>query len=708
MTSKFPDVAAMLAPRSVAVIGASDRRGNLGGDTVDRLVRFGFPGPIWPINRSLESVGGLPAYASVADLPGIPDLVILAIPGEALGAAIRDCVAAGIRHGVAYAGGLAESGREPGITIQHELTALCRDAGFTLCGPNCVGFINTAVPVTATFSTALHEVEQLAPGAISVVTQSGGIGTVAMSIMLDAGFGLRMLISSGNEAVVSFADYIRALADDGGTRVIATYLEGVTDGPDLIAALCAARDRGKPVIMIKAGASPVAAIAAKAHTGALVGDDRVFDAMLQEAGVIRVQSIEELVDVALLLADIFPGRMPRGRGVGIVTFGGGNGVLATDQALQYHLTTPSLDAACVDRLRSLLVAVATAANPLDLTPTTAFRTEALAQLPAALDVFAAQSQIHSVMVIVGSLASRAREIIDVLQAFHHRSDKPVCIVWPSPPSGVVAEFARHGIPAFAEPARGMRALRHLAEHHEIASRPSRATPTAIPAFAWRSFVPERGPDAVVTEDRCHAILASAGLPVAPGMLARTRDDAATAAATLGFPLVLKAISPAVTHRAAAGLVAVDLRSAEEVADAFDALVARAAVLSIPLDGIYAQKMIKGGTELLVAAFRDPMFGTMISCGAGGALTELIDDVVTRQAPVDEAVAADMIARLRSYRDLRPGPDDATVHSAAAFVAAFSRLAASAPWTRFTFEVNPLKWSAEIAVAVDGLLIVEMD
>lgn len=708
MTSNFPDVTAMLSPRSIAILGASDRRGNLGGDTVNRLVRFGFPGPIWPVNRSTDPVGGLPAYASVADLPETPDLVIFAIPGDGLCAAIRDCASVGIRHGVAYAGGFIESGQEAGIRAQRELSDVCRETGFTLCGPNCVGFINTAVPVTATFSTALYEVEQLAPGAISVVTQSGGIGTVAMSIMLDAGFGIRMMISSGNEAVVSFADYVRALVNDDGTRVIVAYLEGVTDAPALVAAFREARVRGKPVVLIKSGASPAAARAAKAHTGALVGEDRVFDAMLQESGVIRVRSVEELVDVALMLADFFPGAMPKGRGVGVVTFGGGNGVLAADQALQYGLTTPSLEADCVERLRPLLVAFATAANPLDLTPTTAFRAEAFAQLPAALDVFAAAPQIHSVMVIVGSLASRAREITDVIHAFHDRLDKPVCVVWPSPPSGVVAEFARHGIPAFLDPARGLRALGRLAEYHELALRPSRPAELAVPSFDWRSRVPERGPNAVITEDRCHAILAAAGLSVAPGRLTRTKDEATAAAAAVGFPVVLKAISPAVTHRAAAGLVAVDLRSAQEVALAFDELGARAAGMPVALDGIYVQKMVKGGTELLVAAFRDPMFGTMISCGAGGGLTEIIDDVVTRQAPVDEAAAADMIARLRSYRHLRPGQDDTVVRPAAAFVAAFSRLAASAPWTRFVFEINPIRWSADSVVAVDGLLIVEQD
>jgi acyl-CoA synthetase (NDP forming) len=529
-----------------------------------------------------------------------------------------------------------------------------------------------------------------------------------MTIVLEAGFGLRMLISGGNEAVVSFADYVLALANDAGTRVITAYLDGITDGPALVAALGEARRRGKPVVMIKSGASPTAARAAKAHTGALVGEDRAFDAVLQECGVIRVASVEEMVDVALVLADVFPDRMPRGNGVGIVTFGGGNGVLATDQAQACGLATPALGADCVERLRQSLLAVATAANPLDLTPSTAFRADALARLPAALDVFAAEPQIHAVMIIVGSLAAKAREISDVIRTLHDRLDKPVCVVWPAPPSGVLAELARHGIPAFLEPARGLRALGRLVEYHALAARPPRLATPAVPAFAWRRLVPERGPDSVITEDRCHALLAAAGLPVAPGKLAVTGDEAIAAAATLGFPVVLKAISAAVTHRAAAGLVAVDLRSTQEVAHAFAELSARAARMPVALDGIYVQKMIKGGAELLVAAFRDPMFGTMVSCGVGGGLTELVDDVVTRQAPVDEAAAADMIARLRSCRHLRPGGDDAATRPAAEFVAAFSRLAASAPWTRFTFEVNPVKWTADAAVAVDGLLIVEQD
>jgi acyl-CoA synthetase (NDP forming) len=702
----FPDVARLLAPRSVAVIGASDRPGNLGADTVRRLLQFRFPGPVWPINRSLEPVAGLQAFASLADLPSPPDLAIFAIPADALADAIRDCAAAGTKFGVAYAGGLAESGAPEGIAKQQEITTLCREVGFTLCGPNCVGYINTAVPVTATFATALHEVAELPAGAISIVSQSGGIATTAMSIALQAGFGLRMLISGGNEAVVSFADYIRALAQDPGTRVIAAYLEGVTDATAFLAGIEETRRQNKPVVMIKSGATQASARAAKAHTGSLVGEDKVFEAVLRETGVMRVWSVEEMVDVSLMVAGLPPEKLPHGPGVGIITFGGGNGVLAADQAAAHGLTIPALSPDCTNRLHELLVSVATAANPMDLTPTTAFRPEALAKLPAALAAVADEPGIDALVFIVSSLGSRAKEICEIIISAHRDLPKPVCVCWSSPPSGVIAQLAAEGIATFIEPERGLRALgRLVARHQALTSVPAGGEIAPLP-FDWQRFVPETGDQVVISEDRCHTLLKAAGLPVAPGALARRPEDALRIAREIGLPVVLKGISAAVTHRAAAGLLAVDLRSEADVEAGFARLTARANELSVTLDGVYVQKMAKGGSELLVSAFRDPLFGTMISCGVGGGLTELVKDVVTRTAPVTPEVAAAMIRQLRSYAHIRPSDADDRPDAAARFITDLSRLAAGAPWARFTLEVNPIKWTADSAVAVDGLLIVE--
>lgn len=700
----FPDLSRLLNPGSIAVVGASDRPGNLGGETIRRLQKFGYPGPIWPINPSGARVAGLPCFTAVAETPAIADLAILAVPAAALVQAVETCIAAGIRNGIAYAGGLGEAGGQ-GAAMQARLVAACRDAGFNLCGPNCVGIINSATPVTSTFGTVLLEIDALRPGVISMVSQSGGIGTSLLGMAEEAGFGFRTMISSGNEAVVGFADYLHALALDEGTRVIAAYLEGVGDGPKLARALAEARRRRKPVVLIKAGATKTSARAAQAHTGSLVGEDRVVDAILQETGVIRVHGMEELLDTCLLLSSIPPDRMPTGAGVGVATFGGGSGVLAADQCAAVGLDMPALQPGCVARLQPLLVSVASAANPLDLTPATAFADESMARLPDAIDLLAAQPELNALVFIVGSLAVRANEIIGVIRTLYQSAAKPVVVSWPSPPKGVVARLADSGIPCFLDPARAIRALgRIVAWTGNV--RPARSAEPASLSIDWAAHVADPVGRPVVSEDRCHALLRDAGLPVAAGELAHDAAAALRIAERLGLPVVLKGISAQVTHRAAAGLLAVDLRSRDEVAAAFAELEARARMIPASLDGIYVQKMERGGVELLVSAFRDPNFGTMVSCGSGGGLTELIDDVVTARAPVDVAFAADMIGRLRIARQAGDTHGPLDPGAAASFVAQFSQLAAGAPWQRFVFEVNPIKWRRDGVIAVDGLLIIE--
>lgn len=700
--SEFADITGLLYPRSIAVIGASDRPGNLGGDTVERLLRFGFPGPVWPVNPNGGTVRGLACHRSVAELPGVPESAIMAVPAPAILDAVRDCAAVGTRYGVAFAGGMGESG-EAGVELEQRLIALCRETGFRLCGPNCVGIINAATPVTSTFATVLHEFTSLRAGPISMVTQSGGIGTAAFSLVQNAGFGFRHLISGGNEAVVTFADYLYALARDEGTRVIAAYLEGVRDGTKLVRALREAQAQRKPVVMIKAGTTAASARAARAHTGSLVGEDRVFDAVLRDCGVIRVGSVEELVDVCLVLAGTPVAKLPGGPGVGVVTFGGGNGVLAADQAAAHGLACPPLDEECGRRLQPLLVSVASAANPMDLTPSTAFRAEGLARLPEAMDILASQPDIHSLLLIVGGLAVREKEISVIFADFWRRCPKAVGISWPAPPAGTIARFAEQGIAAFDEPDRCMRVLGRLAAYGAAAATP-RATRSPAVSFDWAAHVPVDL--AVVSEDRCHTLLREAGLPVAPGELAIDEASALRIAGQIGLPVVLKGISAKVTHRAAAGLLAVDLRSDAEVGEAYRRLQARAAAIEVTLDGVYVQKLSRGGVELLVSVFRDDLFGTMISVGSGGGMTELLDDVVTAPAPVDAAAAMAMIRRLRLFDQAKDehGPLDPA--PAAGFVAHLSELGACAPWPRFTLEVNPIKWRRNGVVAVDGLLIVE--
>ena len=702
-TPRFADVQRILEPRSIAVVGASEQPGNLGGATVRRLLKFAFPGRVVPVNRTGARVAGLESCPDIASLPQPCDLAILAIPATGLARAIGECADAGIRHAIAYAGGLGEAGAE-GIELQRSLVALCRERGLVLCGPNCVGVINATTPVAATFSTALEEIDALRPGGISMVAQSGGIATTAFSMVQQAGFGCRYLVSSGNEALVDFADWLHAFAEDPKTEIIGGYLEGIADGPRFVCALETARDRGKRVVLIKAGTTGVTARAAQAHTGALVGDDRVVDAVLAELGVMRVRSVEELVDVVLMLVGN-RAKIALGRGVGVVTFGGGNGVLAADQCAEAGLDTPPLRDGSAERLKPLLVSVATAANPLDLTPTTAFRDDAMAQLPHALDIFAAEPDVHSLMFVAGSMAAKAREIRDVVCGWAERSQKPLCVSWPSPPLDIPAQLAERGIYSFPDPARAVRALACNARHGVAMRRPGSPATDDVPAFDWSAFVDVGDAPATVTEYTCHRILSAAGLGAAGGVLVHDEDGAARSAHAMGRPVVMKAITPRITHRAKAGLVAVDLRAEVDVRAAYRRLRARAAALSVALDGVLVQALRPRGIELLVAGFRDPVFGVMVSVGSGGVLTELVDDVVTERAPVGLELAMHMIERLRT----RPQAIDASgplpAENAARFIAGFAALASSAPWSRFVFEVNPLVWRRDGVVAVDGLLIV---
>jgi acetate---CoA ligase (ADP-forming) len=644
----FIDVSGLLFPKSVAVIGATNRTGDPGGDALQHVIQSGFPGRVWSVNANAARVQGAESARSVAALPHAPDLAILSLPADAIAQAIRDCAARGTRYGVAFAG--------DGAALCDEVAAACRETGFTLCGPNSIGIVNVATRLSATFASVPVEFAALRTGPISIVTQSGGIGITICSMVQRAGFGFRHLIGSGDEAVVRFSDYLYALARDDGTRIIAAYLERVGDDARLVRALEEARDRGKTVVMIKAGA----------------GEDRVFEAIRQELGVIRARSVEELLDTCLLLAGSSERKPPRGRRIGIVTVGEGDGMLARDLCIAHGLSVR------------------------------AFRAESSARLPEAMDALAARPDIDSLLFIVGPLDARTADLADTIIGFCRRCRKPVCVSWPSPPPGAVARLATAGIVVFAEPDRALRALERLVEHNEALARPPRGDVGAVP-FDWDTHV-EPG-TTVVTEDRCHAILIDAGLPVAPGRLAIDAAAALPIAHQIGLPVALKGISPRLTDCAAAGLLAIDLRSTEDVLAGFRRLEDRARAKDITLDGIYVQKMLRDGVELRVSVFRDPIFGSMVSCGSGGVLGELIDDVLTARAPVTEAYATDMIERLRCRGAARDAQGLFDAMAPAAFVARLSQLGASAPWRRFTFDVNPVRWTRGGVVAAGGLLVI---
>ena len=649
-------------------------------------------------------VGTLPCYPSLAALPAVPDQAIIAVPAESVVPVVEDCLAARVPAAVVWAGGFAETGAE-GRARQRELEDACRGTGIKLCGPNCIGIINTAIGLTASFSSLMTEVDRFTPGAVSIVSQSGGIAVTAHARAQELGLGFRVTISCGNEAVLGIPDFVRALVHDDATRVIAVYTEGLSDPAAFLEALAEARRCGKPVVVFKGGATEASGRAALAHTGRLVGLDRTHDAIFREFAAIRVYSSEEMVDVCLQLASLRPGQLPAGNRVLLSTFGGGSGVLGTDQCAREGLEVPPLDPDTRRQVAPLLTSLASSMNPVDLTPGSMTNPRHRATLLEALTALVDAPNVDLCVLLASGFGPLAPTLTTMLEELRRHTEKPLCISWLSPPPGIAEGFAARGVRVFDEHARAIRAAGHLARYAADTRHRIRHRPAQRRAFPWADFVGSARSRQVMSEDVTARILEAVGLPVAPGRLATTADEAVRAAHEVGFPVAVKGIAAAITHRAAAGLVVLDADSPDAVARIDRALRARAAALGVTLDGTWIQHMVPGGVELLVTAFRDKEFGVMVGCGMGGGMTEIIDDVVLARAPVDVDGAFDLLGRLRTVRRLPDLLSHRQRGLGADFIARFSAVVATAPWPSFTFEVNPLKLGVD-AAAVDGLLVID--
>ena len=630
-------------------------------------------------------------------------MVVIAVGAALVARVIEECAQAGIDSGIVWAAGFAEVGGE-GVALQKELVEVCARTGFKLCGPNSIGILNSSLPFTGSFASSLVTAERLIPGNISMVSQSGGIGTAAFSIAQQEGFGFRYLVSTGNEADLTASDFLAAFTDDPHTRVIAAYLEGLSDGAAFIAAMEKARAARKPVVVLKAGFSAASARAATAHTGALAGEDRVWQAILREQGVIAVESNRELLDVALFLSSIDLATLPAGNRVAVVGFGGGGGVLSADLCARRGLDTPGISQKIRDRLAPIVPPIASTANPVDLTPDM-FQPEWLARFCEALTTIASDPNIDIVFLPLSAMARGAADVAKTILEFRRSTRKTVCVSWVLAPQEGLDLLRTGGMYVFDEPGRAIAALGKIAGYACASRREPNLNARPEP-FDWEKFVPHGEPGTVVSEDACHRILAAAGLSIAEGRLAKSESEATDAARAVTFPVAMKGISSSVAHRAAAGLLALNLRSDEAVREAFSQLSAHAASSNVMLDGLYVQHMEQGRLELLVSAFRDPVFGVMVVCGAGGNLAEILEDVTLERAPFDATWAAEVLRRLRIVQRASRLDANAGLQVAAEFVSHFSELAVTAPWRSFILEVNPIKWRHDRAVAVDGLLVIE--
>ncbi len=608
-------------PRSVAVVGASKRRGSIGGELFRNVLAADFAGSVYPVNRNGDSVAGVHGYRAVAEIAEAIDLAVVCVPGELVLAAAAEALAAGARALIVISAGFAETGRE-GSERQEELLALVRDHGARLLGPNCLGIASSAVHLNATFAP-----RSFPAGKIGFSSQSGALGLALLERAEATGLGVTSFVSVGNKADVSSNDLLEWWEDDDATELVVLYLESFGN-PRAFARIAQRLARRKPILALKGGTTRAGIQAAGSHTAALAGSDAAADALFAHAGVIRAHTLDELIDVASLLS-CQP--VPRGRRVAVVTNAGGLGILAADacEALGLELPAPSEKARM--ELAAVLPTEGSAANPIDLLGGASAESFAAALPP----VLADPSFDAAIVLFVPTVGTDEEAVgAAISRAAATAPDKPVLCAFLSAKGAPASLQSAAPVPAFGYPEAAAKALRRAVERGEWLRQPAGEVPEI-----------ERDRDeakAVVREalsagggwldaEQARRLLEAYGIPLVPERLVASPQAAVDAARELGFPVVLKTGTPG-AHKTEQGGVVLDLG---------DGAAVRAAAerLGGPL---LVQPYVRGGTELLAGAVQDPVFGPLVAFGPGGVLAELIGEAQFRLAPLTDLDAEELV------------------------------------------------------------------
>lgn len=685
MTRTQERLDSFFSPRSIAVVGASATPGKIGAIPVTYQLDYGFEGELYPINPGRDEIQGRKAYATLSAVGKPIDLAIFAIPAAAVEASLDDAIAAGVKNIVMFSAGFAEIGAE-GHAAQQRLLAKANAAGIRMIGPNCLGFMNIARNVYATFSPVVFSGRANA-GTIGIVSQSGAFGAYAYAMARERGLGLSVWVTTGNEADIQVADCIAWMARDAQTKVIMAYIEGCQDGERLKEALALARDAGKPVVVVKVGRTTLGAAAAASHTASLAGDDAVFDALFKQYGAWRAHTVEDFFNIAYALS--ISGVPEKGK-LGLLTVSGGVGVLMADDAADCGLDVAPMPQAAQDWLLAQ-VPFAAPRNPVDIT----------GQVTSQLDLIETTARVMLRDGDYGSLLIflAAAGLSDPMQALQKDVAKTLTAEFPGRTIMFSTLFSREhqraldacGCASFHEPSGAIRVLAAL-EFFRLQRKmqKAQAEDTALVMTKTRTRVAI--PSGTRNEADSLALLREHGVPGVPIRVARNSGEAAEAARMLGFPVVMKILSADITHKSDIGGVALNLSDEAAVRAAYDRVMARAgeAAPSAYLDGVLLAPMVRGGVECILGVHRDPVMGPVVMFGMGGVNVELLNDVSFRVAPVSLNQAREMIMEvklsplLQGYRGAAPADIDALAQA----IAGLSDLAIVAGDTLESIDVNP--------------------
>jgi acetate---CoA ligase (ADP-forming) len=631
------DLDRALRPSSVAILGASNDPLRISGRTLHYMRAAGYKGEYFPINSRRETVQGIKAYATLADVPVVPDVAIIALPAESVEVAVEQCVAKGVGSAVIYAAGFAEKGAA-GEVSQNSIFAKARAGNLRLFGPNCIGILNSHIGFVGSFSTVFGE-GLPKPSPLAVVAQSGAYAGHLLHLLRAREMGVGYWISTGNEADIEIGEVIEWLAVQDDVSVIMAYLEGARNGPALARALRVAHDRRKAVICMKVGHSAVGTEAAKSHTASLAGSDAVYNALFEQYGAHRASTTEEHVDIAYAALN---GVYPAGNKLGIITVSGGFGIQLCDAAEKFGLDVAPLSASTRSKLEELNP-IGTASNPCDTTA--AF----LNDMSLITGTLSAMNECGEYDSIIGSLT-----FLPASSTFGEKMREAIVAGAPRPLSRPIAlcmaakqtimnAYSDAGFLVYEDSERAVAAIAALQRIQSGFDRD--IVVPAVDETLVRAI--DKRP---LSEVSAQTILSSAGVPFLPSRLVKSRDAAIAAFKEFNCPVALKIVSPDIQHKTEIGGVMLDVVGALAVSNGFDELYKRTANLrpSAKIEGVLLTPMAPEGIETILGVNRDPIFGPIVMFGLGGVTAELFHDVAFQVAPFDREAAYRMIRKIRGF------------------------------------------------------------
>lgn len=684
------------SPKSIAVLGASTNKAKLGYAVFKNIIESGYRGKLFPINPHAEEIEGYKCYPSVLDVPEEIDLAAFVIPNKIVPQAIDECGRKGIKAVMIITAGFKEVGGE-GAKLEKEVVRIASQYGIRIWGPNCLGIIDTYTPLNASFAPGMP-----LQGNISFMSQSGALCTAIHDWAMREGIGFSKFVSYGNKADLCETDFLEAFAEDPNTKVIAGYLEDVTDGVRFIRVATQVAKK-KPIIILKAGITAEGAKAASSHTGSLAGSERAYAAAFKQAGIIRAMTVEELFDLATAFATQ---PLPKGRRVAVITNAGGPGIMATDACEKMGLEMTSFESATIDYLKKHLPPAANVYNPVDL-----IGDASSDRYKLALEAVTKDPNVDGLIVLLAPTAMvDIDETAKVIAQLPQKDDKPVFTSFMGRKSieGAVEILKSAKIPNYNFPERAAASLLEMAKYAEWRQKPLKEPKNyQVDKEKVKKILEEVKAEGRVNLTTFEAIevISAYGISTPKTGLAKDMEAAVDLARSIGYPVVMKIASPDILHKSDIGGVKVGLRNDDEIRDFFDLMFIRAKryMPKAEIQGVIIQEMVSGGKEVILGMSRDPQFGPLLMFGLGGIYVEVLKDVTFRIAPLTEDDAWQMVQEIHSYPLLRGvrGEAPADVKSIVESLLRLSQLVTDFP-EMLELDVNPLKVAEEGkgSVAVD--------